>query len=290
MNVAPALQSMTLLSLLMSSLCAGGQSPDAQPPAPGTTTPTQASPQNGPPNGPQPVPPAQTPTQTPNASQPVFTNRPGLKSRPTPVDNPESGSAALTADQLEALRISKLAIINGRPYDQPSAHDQFIDYLNDSYGLPAMGRSAARALYSQAQDKPVQWDEDFTGFMQRYGAAAVTTALVGNIRYGMENVFHEDLRYIPCHGCGFKRKVENALLAEITARHDVDGHRFFTLTPTVSDFMGPIIAHSIPLYPDGINPAAGAVSARLVFATRIGAHLFEEFVWERRHHDKPIDK
>jgi len=279
MNVAPALQSMTLVCLLMSSLCAVGQSPEAGPPAPGTTT--QASPQNGPPsppNAPQPAP------------QPDLPNRPGLKSRPVQIDNPESGSAALSVDEAEALRISKLAIVNGRPYDQPSAHDQFIDYLNDSYGLPAMGRSVVRAAYGQAQGKPAEWGEDFTGFMQRYGAAAVTTALVGNVRYGMENIFHEDLRYIPCHGCGAKRKIENALLAEITARHDEDGHRFFTLTPTVADFAGPIIAHSLPLYPGGISPAAGAVSARLVFATRIGAHLFEEFVWERRHHDKRIDK
>jgi len=230
------------------------------------------------------------PTKTP--AQPLANT--GLKTHPAN-SKPKTGckqDAANETDPVEALRISKLAIVNGCPYDQPSAHDQFIDYLNDSYGLPAMGRSVARAAYSQAQDNPSRWDEDFTGFMQRYGAAAVTTALVGNIRYGMENLFHEDLRYIPCHGCRFKKKVENALLAEITARHDEDGHRFFTLTPTVADFMGPIIAHSMPLYPDGLNPAAGAVSARLVFATRIGSHLFTEFVWERRHKDKemPLDK
>lgn len=211
-----------------------------------------------------------------------------LKTRPA--GNPESSSAASGADAAEALRISKLAIINGRPYDQPSEHDKFIDYLNDSYGLPAQGRTAVRALYGQAQGKPSEWGDDFPGYMQRYGAALVTTVLVGNVRYAMEETFHEDLRYIPCHGCGFKRKVENALLAEITARHDVDGHRFFTLTPTVADFMGPILAHSMPLYPEGINPAAGAVSARLVFATRIGAHLFTEFVLERRHKDKRIEK
>jgi hypothetical protein len=197
-----------------------------------------------------------------------------------------------SVDAAEALRISKLAIINGRPYDQPSAHDQFIDYLRDSYGLPAQGRNILRASYSQALDKPVEWDQDFTGFMQRYGASALTTAMVGSIRYGMENVFHEDLRYIPCHGCRAKKKLENALLAEITARHDEDGHRFFTLTPVVADFMGPIIVHSMPIYPDGTNLGAGAVSARLVFATRIAGHLFEEFVWERRHKakDKPAEK
>jgi hypothetical protein len=232
--------------------------------------------------------PAPAPAAATSGSQPPADT--GLQVR-TAANQKKTGCKDITpTDAADAVRISKLAIVNGCPYDQPSAHDQFIDYLNDSYGLPAMGRNVVRAAYSQAQDNPSKWDEDFTGFMQRYGAAAVTTALVGNIRYGMENVFHEDLRYIPCHGCRFKKKVENALLAEITARHDEDGHRFFTLTPTVADFMGPIIAHSIPLYPGGLNPAAGAVSARLVFATRIGAHLFTEFVLERRHKDKPMEK
>jgi hypothetical protein len=268
MNVAPALQPMTVLSLLMLSLCAVGQSPDASPQNPTTT---------------------QTQTPLPNGPQPAVSNKPGLKSRPA-ADNAESASATLTAEQAEALRISKLAIVNGRPYDQPSAHDQFIAYLTDTYGLPAQGRTLVRALYAQATDKPDEWSQDFTGFMQRYGVQALTTAMVGNIRYGMESIFHEDLRYIPCHGCGVKRKIENALLAEITARHDEDGHRFFTLTPTVADFLGPIIVHSMPIFPDGVNPGEGAVSARLVFATRIGGHLFQEFVWERRHHDKRIEK
>jgi len=99
----------------------------------------------------------------------------------------------------------------------------------------------------------------------------------------MEEVFHEDLRYIPCHGCTFKHQNENALLAEITARHASNGHRFFTLTPTVADFSGPIIAHSIwyPTY----NPFGGVVATRTVFATRVGSHLFREFVLERRHYD-----
>ena len=182
-----------------------------------------------------------------------------------------------------------LAIVNGRPYQKPTPRQQFTDYLRDSYGLPAQARNTVRALYSEGRDKPVEWGQDFPGFMQRYGAAAGTTAINGNVRYGMEIMFHEDLRYIPCQGCHVKRKIENALLAEITARHDSDGHRFFTLTPTIADFTGPIIAHSI-YYPGGADPAAGAVSARLVFATRIGSHLFTEFVLERRHKDKPMDR
>ncbi len=62
-----------------------------------------------------------------------------------------------------------------------------------------------------------------------------------------------------------------------------------SLTPTIADFSGPIIAHSL-WFPGGADPGAGAVSARLVFATRIGQHLFQEFVLERRHKDQPYEK
>lgn len=193
------------------------------------------------------------------------------------------------AERAEALRISKLAIINGVPYDQPSEKDKFLYYLNDSYGLPAFESDMVRAGYTQLRGKPTGWGTDWTGFGQRFGSAAGINAINGNMRYAMGELFHEDLRYIPCHGCTVKRKIENALLAEITARHDEDGHRFFTVTPLVTDFSGPIIAHSL-WYPGGIDPEAGVVSARLIFATRIGGHLFREFVLERMHKDPKFDR
>jgi hypothetical protein len=197
---------------------------------------------------------------------------------------------ALTpAQEAEALRISKLAIINGKPYDQPSTKDTLIDYANDTYLLPALARTAARALYGEALDKPVGWGQDLPGFMQRFGSAYAITAINGNVRLAMELTFHEDLRYLPCHGCSVKRKISNALLAEVTARHDVDGHRFFTITPVIADFSGPIIAHSY-WYPKGFDPFGGVVATRLVVATRVGQHLLQEFVLERRHHDPHVDR
>lgn len=207
-----------------------------------------------------------------------------LRKRPVPDTN-----GAFTPEQAKALRSGKLASVNGRPYDQPSKRVLFVDYAKDTYGVPAVARTTVRALYSEGRDAPSAWGTDFPGFMQRFGANAGQTIVSGNVRYAMELTFHEDLRYIPCHGCHVKAKIENALLAEITARHDSDGHRFFTLTPTIADFSGPIVAHSL-WYPGGANPAAGAVSARLAFATRIGSHLFREFVLERRHTDKPGDQ
>jgi hypothetical protein len=184
----------------------------------------------------------------------------------------------------------RLVMINGLPYEPPTQRILFIDYLNDSYGLPAMARSTVRTLYNFAQDQPHAWNQDFPGFAQRFGSNVGITAIDGNVRYAMEEVFHEDLRYIPCHGCSIKHKIENALLAEITARHAADGHRFFTLTPTVADFSGPILAREL-WYPNTTGNAffGGIVATRTVFATRVGSHLFREFVLERLHRDPPLE-
>jgi hypothetical protein len=191
------------------------------------------------------------------------------------------------AEQKEAARIAALGTVNGVKYDQPSVKDQFLDYLRDSYGLPAFARSTVRSLYEEGTDKPSGWGQDFPGFMQRIGSNAAITAIDGNVRLGMELVFKEDLRYIPCHGCSVKRKLENALLSEVTARHDVDGHRFFTLTPAIADFSGPIIAN-YSWYPNH-DPFGGVVATRTVAATRVGSHLFTEFILERHHHDRKIE-
>ena len=184
--------------------------------------------------------------------------------------------ARMMEEAAEAVRINRLARINGVPYDQPSAGDTFRAYARDTYGWPAGISTTVRALYSQARGKPEGWD-----FPERFGSSAGITIINGNVRYGLGALFHEDLRYLPCPRCSAKLKLENALLAEITARHSDDGHRFFTLTPTIADFSGPIIAHAT-WYPT-FDPLQGVISARLVFATRIGGHLFQEFVMDKVH-------
>ncbi len=90
----------------------------------------------------------------------------------------------------------------GRPYDQPSAGDTFRDYLRDSYGLPALARTTVRALYSQGAASRTGWGTDFPASRSALRPSAGITAINGNVRYGMEVLFHEDLRYLACHGCG----------------------------------------------------------------------------------------
>lgn len=179
-------------------------------------------------------------------------------------------------------------IVNGRPYVRPTPREQFHDYMRDTYEWPSLARATARTLYAQGVGKPEQWGQDWEGLGQRFGTSAAIAVIDGNVRYGMEMAFKEDLRYIPCHGCSAKRKLGNALMAEFTARHDSDGHRFFTLTPTVTDMTGPILANSVWI--PGRSAIDGFTGSRLVFATRIGGHLFTEFILERRHKDPPLQQ
>jgi hypothetical protein len=212
------------------------------------------------------------------AASPVATPAPAPALQPRPVQTPE---------EHEAARIASLGSVNGKMYDQPSHKEQFHDYLYDSYWLPSLARSAVRSAYEQARDKPHGWGQDFPGYTQRYASNMGINAISGSVRFGMETLFHEDTRYIPCHGCSIRRKLANALLAEVTARHDSDGHRFFTLTPAIADFSGAIVANAT-WYPSH-DPFGGVVATRTVAATRVGQHLFNEFVWERRHHDRKIE-
>jgi hypothetical protein len=213
--------------------------------------------------------------------------QPGSSSSQTPDAPGATPSSSTTLQPRTAAAPARVVMVNYRPYKPPTQHDLFHDYWHDTYGLNGLASTSARALYAQGLDHPSGWGQDWPGFGQRFGSSAAVTAINGNVRYGMEELFHEDLRYIPCHGCGVKHKIENALLAEITARHQNTGRRFFTLTPTVSDFSGPIIVHTAWYPGHSGNPLDGVVSARLVFATRIGSHLFREFVLERRHKDAP---
>lgn len=212
-----------------------------------------------------------------------------LPDAPTPQSSSDGvpAQAALKARTGPAAASSHVVMVNHRPYVPPTQHDLIRAYIRDTYGLSGWANTSVRALYSQGRGKPEGWGQDWPGFGQRFGSSAAVTTINGTVRLGMEELFHEDLRYIPCHGCTAKHKIENALLSEITARHESDGHRVFSLTPTISDFSGPIIVHTAWYPGASATPIDGVISARLVFATRIGTHLAREFILERRHKDDP---
>jgi hypothetical protein len=233
---------------------------------------------------------AQTPGQNAAQAQPANPSAasPGAIKLPNAPENTVSLGGGVQSAISAIASKPKIApvMINGRPYVRPTPKEQFDDYAENTYGWPALVFTTVRASVAQGRGKPEEWGQDWPGFGQRFGSASATTVIDGNVRYGMEMLFKEDMRYIPCHGCSVKRKMENALLAEVTARHDNDGHRFFTITPTLSDMSGPMIANSVWI--PGHTTIDGFIGSRLIFAYRIGGHMFTEFVLERRHYDPEL--
>jgi len=233
---------------------------------------------------------AQTPGQNGAQAQPANPNAasPGaIKLLNAPENTTTLGDGVQPTVSVTAIKPKTAPVmINGRPYVRPAPKKQFDDYAKNTYGWPALVFTTVRASVAQGRGKPEEWGQDWPGFGQRFGSASATTAIDGNVRYGMEMLLKEDMRYIPCHGCSVHRKLENALLAEVTARHDTNGHRFFTITPTLADMSGPMIANSVWI--PGHTTINGFYGSRLTFAYRIGGHLFTEFVLERRHHDPKL--
>ena len=185
---------------------------------------------------------AQTPGQNGAQAQPANPNAApsGAIMLPNAPENTKTLGGVQPTVSATAIKSKNAPVmINGRPYVRPTPKEQFDDYAKNTYGWPALAFTSIRVSIAQARGKPEEWGQDWPGFGQRFGSASATTAIDGNVRYGMEMLFKEDMRYIPCHGCSIHRKIENALLAEVTARHDTDGHRFFTLTPTLSRHVRP---------------------------------------------------
>ena len=181
---------------------------------------------------------------------------------------------------------ASMALVNGRPYRQPTARQNFIAYRQEMIGPRPFISAAVRSGIEQARTVPVGWGQDFPGYLQRYGSAYGEAAIDSSVRFAMGAALHEDVRYLLCHHCNFGGKLANAALAEVTARHGSDGHRTFSPTPIVSAFSGPMIAYAA-WYPPGYTERQAAGHAFLGIGTRIVFRMVREYVFDR---DTPAEK
>jgi len=169
---------------------------------------------------------------------------------------------------------------NLRPYQKPTRLEDLIAYRRELIGPRPFLAAAVRSGIEQARAVPVGWGQDFPGYLQRYGSAYAESAIDSTVRFSLAAVFHEDVRYLPCHSCSFGAKFQNAVLAECTARHGGDGHRTLSATPIVAGFTGPLVAYNA-WYPPSYTSAQAARHASLGFTTRIAFHLIREFLFDK---------
>jgi hypothetical protein len=210
-----------------------------------------------------------------------------LASHPSSAQGPsasESSSAqptpAAALPEAPSALVPDPVFINGRIYHKPTRREDFKAFEQELYGPRPFISAAIRSGIDQLRTKPVGWGDDFPGYLQRYGSAYGEFGIDSSVRYGLAALFHEDVRYLICHKCSASHKIENAVLAQFTARHGEDGHRIISLTPVVAGFSGPLIAYSA-WYPPGYDTGDAARHAMFGFGFRIVGHLVSEFFFDK---------
>ena len=179
-----------------------------------------------------------------------------------------------------------LPIVNGRHYRPPTQGEQLTTFFHRTVGIGAFGGPAITAAIQLARDRPDPryWEEGGTGYGKRYGAAYGQRVIQAGTRYTLGAILHEDNRYLLCHGCTFKQKLTNALLADVTARHGTDGHRTISPTGVAAGFSGPLVAYAFwyPNQDPNFTLERGARNALIGFGTRPAAHFALEIL-DGRH-------
>jgi len=187
---------------------------------------------------------------------------------------------ALSALLLHVNQPEDPTFVNGRPYHKPTRREDLRAYEHELIGPRPFISAAIRGAIEQIRPVPIGWGQDFPGYIQRFGSAYGEFAIDSSVRYALAGAFHEDVRYLICHGCSAGEKFKNAFLAEMTARHGEDGHRSFSLTPITAGFSGPLIAYAA-WYPPGYTEGDAAKHAFLGFGFRIVGHIVREFLFDK---------
>jgi hypothetical protein len=137
--------------------------------------------------------------------------------------------------------------------------------------------TAFGAGINQATQTPVEWNQNFTGFMQRYGAAyagaVVATGLEGVV---FPAVFHQDPRYFK--GTGTKKARFKWAMMQVVAQRDDKGK----WVPAYSNTLGGLAASAatVALYPHQSTKWGPTIGAQLGlnFAGEAFGNLMVEFV------------
>jgi hypothetical protein len=139
------------------------------------------------------------------------------------------------------------------------------------------------AGFNQAIQAPIEWKQDFTGYMQRYGAGyAGAVAGAGLSGVVFPGVFHQDPRYF-FKGTGTKKERLNWALKQVVEQRDDKGK----WRPAYSNTLGGLASSvvEVAIYPHQTTAWGPTIGAQLGinFAAEAFGNIMEEFVVPKLH-------
>jgi hypothetical protein len=135
-------------------------------------------------------------------------------------------------------------------YSPPTQGERFKTYIKHTYSISSILEAGVRGGIDQARDRPSEWPEGAQGYADRFGSAMGQIAVRNTTEYIVADIFHEDIRFIPCSSPCSESKVKRALEDTFTARRGDDGHRAFSVARLSGPIAGGVVAKSA-WYPAG---------------------------------------
>lgn len=105
-------------------------------------------------------------------------------------------------------------------YTRPTKRERFRRYALDTIGPGALIGAGIGAGFSQASDAPPEWGQGAEGYGKRFASNFGQNAVEQSVTYGLSEALRVDGIFIKSQWRGFRRRLTDALLQNITARLD----------------------------------------------------------------------
>jgi hypothetical protein len=165
-------------------------------------------------------------------------------------------------------------------YRQPSAREQFRQYLRDTYGPSAFVEATVMSSIDQARNAPPEWKQGGQGFAERFGSNFGKHAITETTRYGMASALRLDTSYERCACSGVFPRLGHSLLSSVTARK-ANGSRILSIPSLMAPYAGSFAATDT-WYPDRFGPKDGFRSGTFSLGIHTGLNILWEFIPSRR--------
>jgi len=189
---------------------------------------------------------------------------------------PLPGSPNLHAFSEEESRIKKSSIFLSlnTPPEPLTGEEKLYNYLDHTFGISSLIRSAASAGVKQARDSVPEWGQGMDGYSARYVSGIGRKIIKNSIHHGLAGFFHEDPRYYYSGRTGiWKRSLYAAGQTFVT--HTDSGELCFAYTRVLGTVSGIFISRS--WYPERSRTAGEYLSS---MATSFGLDAANNVVHE----------
>jgi hypothetical protein len=190
-----------------------------------------------------------------------------------------AGTPGTTADPSPAVK----HVMPGTPaYTKPTAKQTLRQYAFDSIGPYAWIRTLAAAGIEQATNSAPEWGQGWDAYGVRVASSLGTNLVATATRYGLGQVFREDVIYYRCDCAGFLPRLEHALILTLASRRGEDGHLAFSVPKLVAPYAGNLTA-VYAWYPQRYKAMDGFRMGNFMLLDSAGINVAKEFIWGGPH-------